>query len=28
MRLFTLTPTCGGKGGDGKLPSAHGGGPL
>jgi hypothetical protein len=28
MRLFTLTPTGGGKGGDGNLPSSHGGGPL
>ncbi len=28
MRLFTLTPTCGGKGGDLNLPSSHGGGPL
>jgi hypothetical protein len=28
MRLFTLTPTCGGKGDDGNLPSSHGGGTL
>jgi hypothetical protein len=28
IRLFTLTPTCVGKGGDLNLPSSHGGGPL
>jgi hypothetical protein len=28
IRLFTLTPTCGGKGGDGNLPPSHGGSPL